>query len=633
MICSPGSLRNTVQRLLLSSLLGIVLAAGLFGCSGSDDGGPGAVPTPALAPVADLAVVAGSETSLTLQWSSPQPAAKSGLSIRYDLRHTTQVGAAVPWDQWDPLPSPAADADHGQTHVHEVVGLEPGATYVFALRASSDGTVWSEPSSPVMGTVAADFDAVPPAAIRDLRVWGATESSLTVAWSVTGDDSVYGVASRYELRSATAPIDELNWDAATVVPGAPVAGEVAGKLQQTLSGLVAGQTYYCAVVAYDDEDQRSGLSNPCSGAAADLRVIRVYVDGSGDYPTIERAIAAADSGDLVLVGPGRYTWTNQGTGDPLKGLINVPRDWDGFEVRSMAGAAATIVDAEGQGGCWSVTGGSFSQNGEIYDYAGITIDGFTLTGGVANGVEASPDESWGGGGIYLHLSDTIIRNCIITGNEATHGGGVWIGGQGDARLENCVVANNSGRLGGGVMLINSDPRITVTGCRITDNTAAYGAGMFAYHCTMTLEKTIIARNSTTGRGGGLFAQNMNPGGEITACTIAGNRAMTLGSGLCIADNSRVTVTRTIVANNRDTAGLATMAGSVFELGCSIVYGNGGFDELPFGTVDLGGIMRVDPRLCGDDTFRPAAGSPCWPENRAADDCGVLGARDEACSSS
>ncbi|MCB1185144.1 right-handed parallel beta-helix repeat-containing protein [bacterium] len=617
----------------------VCLLLALAACSSGDgDGGGGPGPTVELATISDLRVIAGSDTTVTLAWTVPAALAKAGGDIRYDLRQVAAADRATAWDAWTPLPAPTADAASGGTHTHVVGGLQAGQAYAFRLSASTDGRTWSAPAPAALGVAAADHDPFAPAAITDLAVWSATETSLTLGWSATGDDLETGTAASYEVRWSTTPLDAENFAAATLVAGepAPVA-EAPGVLGITLTGLAAGTTYYCAVVARDDEEQASDLSNVCVAEARDLRVIRVFVDRSGDYPTIEAAIRHATAGDLVLVGPGRYTWTNQATGDSLKGLINVARDQDGFEIRSMAGAEATIIDAERQGGCWSVTGGSFSENGEIVDYAGVTIDGFTLTNGNATGVPVNTEGGgWGGGGIYLHLSDSIIRNCIITGNEAIEGGGVWIGGQGDAILENCLITDNEAEYGGGVLLVNSAPHITVRNCEIRGNTGRVAGGLYAFHCTFTLEDCLIVDNDGGSSGGGvtmsrLWPYDPAPDGPqpsaIIGCTIARNRSINRGSGLYVYDGSIPRVERTVIAFNVGAPAFTGVGAAWIELGCSLVFGHAGGENLPFQSVDLGGNLDVDPQFVDTVDWRPGAASPCLPENRETDACGLIGARE------
>ena len=593
-------------------------------CSSGDGNGGGSIgqPGPVPAAIADLAAIAGTDTSVTLAWTAPAAATKAANPLTYELRCTELANAASDPAGWHSEVFPAA----AENSSHTMGGLTAGTAYVFSLGASYDGVEWSAPSNLVVATAAGIFDTTPPASIRDLRQWGGSDSSVTLAWTAAGDDSTFGAASSHEVRYALAPITVLNWDQATSAAAAVAPAEVAGMLQITVAGLTPGTDYYFGVVATDDQGWTSGLSNIVSAAAADLTVIRVNVDGSGDYPTIERAIGAAQVGDLILVGPGRYTWSAQGTGDPLHGMINVPRDWTDFEVRSMAGAAQTILDAEGNGAVMSVTGGFVTEPGGGLNYAGITIDGFTFTGGSAMGQEASTDEGWAGGGINVHLSDSIIRNCIFRGNEATQGGAVWIGGQGDAVLEDCLIEENSGYIGGGVMLINSLPQITVRRCTIRNNASTtVGGGVFAYHCTMLLEDCLLVDNHARTSGGGLAAQYMNPGGTIVGCTIAGNAGAVRGSGVYLSTDTVVRLTSSVVALNTGSGGFSGIGNSSIELECSLVFGNQGGDSLPYGSVDLGGNIFSDPLFCGSDSYLPGPLSPCLPANRpVGDGCGVIG---------
>jgi hypothetical protein len=607
-------------QFLALAALGLLLSA----CSGGgDESGPVAPPVELVA-VSDLAVVAGSDSSLTLAWTSPSAAAKAGLGIRYELHYTTVAGAAADWSQWTPATPPTPDAASGTYHTHEVRGLQPGTSHVFALRASTGGDKWSAISNLTLATAAADYDVTRPAAIRDLQQWAGTAGSLTFGWTMAGDDSVYGLAAAHEVRYATEPITAGNWEQALAGPVPTPSAEASGLMQVTLTGLAAETPYYCAVVAVDDRGLRSGLSNVAQATTGDLRVIRVNVDRTGDYPTIEDAIFAARPGDLVLVGPGRYTWSNQGTGDDLHGMILVDRDYTDIVVRSLAGPERTILDAEEQGSIMTVTGGYVVQPDGSRNYAGITVDGFTFTGGRTTANAA--------GGFNAHLSDSVVRNCIFHDNHGVEGGAVWFGGQGDAVLEDCLIYDNWASWGGGVMLINSEPRLTVRRCTIRNNWATTtGGGIFAVHCTMTVEDCLIYGNTSGDRGGGMSCQQMNPGAEVLRCTIADNKAQVRGSGLYLTVDTVVRLENTVVAYNRVAPVVSLVSNSTLQMGCSLVYGNPGSNVLPAGVVDLGGNLTLDPLYCDLGRFRPGPDSPCLPANHpGGTGCGLIGAVGQGC---
>ena len=127
--------------------LALLLLLPLAACSSSDDGGPAGPAGPAPLPVADLAVIAGADGQLTLQWTSPALPAKADAVIAYDLRRTDPGREDEPWEAWAPLPAPAGDADAGIMRQHTATGLEAGRTYALRLRARWGGGAWSEPSS------------------------------------------------------------------------------------------------------------------------------------------------------------------------------------------------------------------------------------------------------------------------------------------------------------------------------------------------------------------------------------------------------------------------------------------------------------------------------------------------------
>lgn len=629
--------RLVLRRPWSSVFFLMTIALLLVACSSSDEGeivDPGPDPDPLA--VTDLAVLAGSANSITLTWTSPPYADKA--SIRYDLRYIAYGSENADWDTWTVAAAPTVDSGPGQTHTHVVSGLTADQVYVFGLKASTDGVEWTHVSNTVVATAAVVHDTTPPGAITGLFRYQSTPTSLTMAWPMAGDDGDHGQAASYEARYSTTTITDANWDDATPVPGIIAESSLPGQMETTITGLTADQEYYVAVMATDDRGYESGLSNVVSAATVSMRTFYVNVEGTGDYPTIEGAIDSARVGDLILVGPGRYTWTNQGTGDPLRGLVFVHRDYTDFEVRSIAGPEATIIDAEHQGRCMAVTGGP-PPDPENPNYAGIIIDGFTFTNGKAVGEEGSPEEGWSGAGLNLHLTDTIVRNCIMTGNEARQGGGLWVGGQGDALIEDCLIENNRARYwGGGIMLVNSEPRITVRDCIVRNNNATYqGGGIWAGNVACTLENLLIVHNTTSDEGGGIYAISLNSDCLVTRCTVADNDG-DFGSAVYLIGNNDdeedtvLDIESSILAFNTGSAAFSTRVNSWIEIGCSLVFGHDQGNQFPIGTVDLGGNLETDPLFCDRTNYLLRSDSPCLPGNHPdSADCGVIGAREVGCS--
>jgi len=609
----------------------LALTACCAACS-SGDSSPTGPDSAAPAPVTDLRVTAGEAGAVTLAWTSPH--ALDGGAVSYELRRIDYAQVGTPFAAWTVITAPGGDPEGGQSREHRVSGLTAGETYAFRLRAAETEGAWSAPSNFAVGTADPDHDRTRPGAVASVRKWAATDTSLTVAWAPAGDDSVFGTAARHEVRWSTAPITAANWDAANPATGPISTASMPGLLQTSIGDLATDDHYYVGVRGIDDAGHLGAVGANLHAQVRSMRTIYVNVDGTGDLPTIHEAVNAATPWrDVVLVGPGRYTWTNQGTGSPKQGLVQVYRGQIGITLASTDGPEATIIDAEGNGPVLRLTGEPATM--------GLTLDGFTITGGNATGAPDSPNEHDAGGGLIIHLSGSTIRNCIITGNEAIKGGGVWCGGQGEVLFENCVIADNVAEFGGGIFLVNSAPRVTMRNCEIRDNEADYGSGIWSYHILYTLEDCLIAGNRAVRQGGGLWAVNVHPGCELVRTTIVDNVcgrgsafyvARLTGEDIIPPDEVVLHLDHVLITGNEGSAAFSSSALAGVRIGCSVVWGNPLGDNRPTLYRDDGGNFAADPLFCDRDEYTLAAGSPCLPGNHPeGGDCAHIGARDEGCS--
>jgi hypothetical protein len=357
----------------------------------------------------------------------------------------------------------------------------------------------------------------------------------------------------------------------------------------------------------------------CLGAlsrSAAARTWHVRVNGSGDVPTIQAAIEAAGTGDEILVHPGRYTWANQGTGTDY-GLIHFLRGTGGFSIRSAAGAGSTVLDAQGQGRV-------------IYlmAYNQVTFEGFTITGGVA-----PLFGDFDGGGIIAHLCPAVFIDCVITGNSADAGGGMWCGGVSSMHFINCEFSWNTADNGGGILYVNSYDTAHLTDCVIHHNTATLkGGGVYVYNNSVLFENTIVAGNDAADLGGGMYITNDAPV-TLTRCTFAGNDAPT-GGGIYLFAGATVDLRRSIVAFNLDGGAYFADGLSVVTAACNDTYANGGGNAFPANAVDAGGNFSLDPQFCGTVASLDVHlhnDSPCAPGNHPGGaDCGLIGALGVAC---
>ena len=153
--------------------------------------------------------------------------------------------------------------------------------------------------------------------------------------------------------------------------------------------------------------------------------------------TIQTAINACAAGDLVLVNNGTYVLSTKIT-------VTI-----GITIRSINGAALTIVDGNGVTKCFEI------------NHANAIVEGLTIQNGY--------NPAGFGGGVNI-LNGGTVQNCIIQDNQARDGGGVAI--DDDGLLQNCWIKNNLASdngvngYGGGVRLLNDGE---VRNCEITDN--------------------------------------------------------------------------------------------------------------------------------------------------------------------
>ena len=152
--------------------------------------------------------------------------------------------------------------------------------------------------------------------------------------------------------------------------------------------------------------------------------VEVHVDPAGEWAA---QVEATSAGTTVVFAPGRYE------GCPSGGLALA----SGVALAGSAGAAATVIDCRGAGRHFAV-GGS----------ANVTIEGLTLTGGVAPGEDSSDGgcvlvEGPGGS---LVVADSVFSNC----SAAARGGAIAVRGSATLNISRSnFTDDDAGEDGGG----------------------------------------------------------------------------------------------------------------------------------------------------------------------------------------
>ena len=180
-----------------------------------------------------------------------------------------------------------------------------------------------------------------------------------------------------------------------------------------------------------------------------------------------------------------------------------------------------------------------------YDYSSPAVLNCTFSGNSAG---------YGGGMYNYNYSGPTVVNCTFRENSANHGGGMYNFQHGDPTVTNCTFSRNTvasdwQSSGGG--MYNRDSSPTVTSCRFNGNSAgggyySFGGGMYTYGGSARVTNCTFSGNSAGADGGGMYNRNSNP--TVTNCTFSGNSAG-YGGGMYNFEQSSPTVNNCISWGN------------------------------------------------------------------------------------
>lgn len=284
-----------------------------------------------------------------------------------------------------------------------------------------------------------------------------------------------------------------------------------------------------------------------TGTLAGATVINVP---SGS-PTIQSAIDAAVTGDVVIVAKGTYK-ENLSFGAQA---ITVKSTYQ----TDPSAIAGTIIDGNHQGTVVTFLSGMTAHP---------ALRGFTITNG---------DSPGGGGGVFCY-TPAILSNNIISGNHAAGlGGGVCFAAATSPTLSDNTITNNTSVGGGGVACYEGASP-TLTRNTISGNTVTnVGGGVYCYYSSAaTLTGNTISNNSALVGGG--VACNDVVSAALVNNTISRNSA-TQGGGVYCNSSSSPTLRNNIIAFNTKGGGFHVQIypprSSSPGITCCDFYGNTG----------------------------------------------------------
>lgn len=338
------------------------------------------------------------------------------------------------------------------------------------------------------------------------------------------------------------------------------------------------------------------------------------------YATIQAAINAAATGDVVIIAPGTYTGS---------GNRDISFKGKAITVRSIspgdpAVVAATVVDCQATSAARR-RGFKFITN----EGPNSVLSGLTIRNGFG------PNEDWegsansAGGAIYISsvsgTTSPTIRNCVIENCQGDYWGGGIYAWKSNAVIEDCTFRNcqQAGGMGGAIYC-NANG-LTIMRCTFSGNSAAYGGALYCLSNTPVLANCLLVGNTAAVAGGAMRMKNCTTP-RVTHCTFSGNQGGGLGGAVHATGCSGIVIGNSILwadtaMNGPEAAldGTCTMSVSYSDLqggeasvyvepGSTLIWDSGNIDSDPL-FVDADGPDN-NPTTWQDNDYHLSIGSPC-----------------------
>jgi len=366
-------------------------------------------------------------------------------------------------------------------------------------------------------------------------------------------------------------------------------------------------------------------------------------------PTIQEAIELADSGDTILIAPGRYyeRISFLGKAATVAGWFLIYGD--------PSLVAATVIDGNpdtlGQADTGSVVR-FVNEEG-----AGSILCGLTVQNGAGTHRAGTGGVFYHGGGVLCVGSSPIIEDCIIRQNSVSGtGGGLYMSEGSTPHLVNCTIEDNQcGMLGGALEAIYSAPILNhcliqrnsavfpfgavagcdffystpaLTDCRFIGNNAAVVIGGVSCYASPALLDHCVFIGNAANFAGGFYCYGAAP--TLINCAFVFNSAPN-GAGI-YSELCAFNLGNSIVAFNQQGAGVVPMFESAPDITCTDIYGNTGGDWIGGIALqaDQNGNLSADPLFCDalNGDFHVDWLSPCAPGQNSC--ASLIGALDAAC---
>lgn len=234
-----------------------------------------------VAAITNLTFVSGTDSSVTLTWTAPRDRVAERVQS-YDIRYSEDRAVLEVWKQATVVKHNLTPRQSGSGESITLDQLAPNKRYYVAIKATDHAKETSQLSNIAIAYTA---DTTPPAAINNLSVSRSDLDAVTISWTVVEDDAIHDVPASYEIRYATEPLSEANWNTATLVVNDLQPTALASQMEYTIAGLEESHVYYVGIRAKDQAGNVSALSNKLIARTKDTTPPQAVTDLRAMYPT------------------------------------------------------------------------------------------------------------------------------------------------------------------------------------------------------------------------------------------------------------------------------------------------------------------------------------------------------------
>lgn len=434
-------------------------------------------------------------------------------TLTYSLDSGAPAGASI-------------DASSGMFSWTPTLAQAPGA-YDITVRARDNGSPLRDAAETIRITVNALPPEVSTNSATGLYAFGATING-------TVNDNGFGTSVTFDYG------DTVSYGS-QAAGGTVGAGTGATAVSANLTGLVCGTTYHFRVTATNVGGAVVGADRTFATIPCPPVLYAVSGGATGgsceDWAhgcELRYALANAVSGEEIWARAGTYKPTastiDRSASFQLKSGVDL---YGGFAGSETARSQRNWTDNPTvlSGDLLGNDGSGFTNRGDnsihvVIGANSATLDGFTVSGGLSDGLDPADPAMFGAGMLNDNASPAVV-NCTFIDNLGNIGAGMGnINGAAPTVTGSSFSGNLSDSGAGMANAFGANP--TLTGCTFNGNHASDGGAILNYGSMPTVTNCTFSGNSGS-RGGALFNEGSNP--VLTNCTFSGNTASVSGGAM------------------------------------------------------------------------------------------------------